>query len=100
MGNPARLGHVLRDLWLEVSPTEAAHRLVLDPAKLQALLAAKIPLTPQPALALEARGPSNVNFWMRVQAANDLAQELLRRERRSRLPDVPECTAKTVVASS
>ena len=81
MCNPAPPGHVLRDLWLEGSPTEAAQRLGVDPAELEALLAAEIPMTPRLALSLEAGGLSNADFWMRVQAAYDLAQERLRRER-------------------
>lgn len=86
MRNPAPPGQVLRDLWLEASPAEAAQRLGLDPAELEALLAAKIPMTPCLALALEAGGLSNADFWMRVQAAYDLAQERLRRERASSVP--------------
>ena len=80
MRNPAPPGQVLRDLWLEGSPTEAAHRLGVDPAELEALLAAEIPMTSRMALSLEAGGLSNADFWMRVQAAYDLAQERLRRE--------------------
>ena len=62
MRNPAHPGHVLRDLWLEDSPT--------------------------------------ANFWMRLQAAYDLAQERLRRERGSSLPAARASAAKPVAAAS
>ena len=80
MRNPAPPGQVLRDLWLEGSPTDAAQRLGIDPAELEALLKAEIPMTPRLALSLEAGGLSNADFWMRLQAAYDLAQERLRHE--------------------
>ena len=60
MRNPAHPVHVLRDLWLEDSPT--------------------------------------ANFWMRLQAAYDLAQERLRRERG--LPVARASAAKPVAAAS
>ena len=99
MCNPAPPGHVLRDLWLEGSPAEAAQRLGLDPAELEALLAAEIPMTPRLALALEAGGLSNAAFWMRVQAAYDLAQERLRRERASSVPAATDRLAEPAATS-
>ena len=99
MRNPAPPGHVLRDLWLEGSPAEAAQRLGLDPSELEALLAAEIPMTPRLALALEAGGLSNADFWMRVQSAYDLARERLRSEPASSAPVTAVRVADPTAAS-
>lgn len=82
MRHPPHPGHVVQDLGFAEGtlPVIMAERLGLELAELRPALAAEASLTPQVALALEASGISNADFWMRVQAAYDLAQERLRRE--------------------
>ena len=78
MLNPSHPGPIVRDLWMEGrSEAEIAHGLA--EVELAAFLDGKTDLTRQLALNLERIGWSNAEFWMRLQAAFDRAQERLRR---------------------
>ncbi len=80
MLNPSHPGPILRDLWMEwQSAAGIARRLGINEAKLAAFLDGETALTPQLALNLERIGWSNAEYWMRLQAASDLARERLRR---------------------
>lgn len=80
MLNPSHPGPIIRDLWMEGrSKAETARGLGLAEAELAAFLDGKTDLTRQLALKLEGIGWSNAEFWMRLQAAYDRAQERLRR---------------------
>lgn len=82
MRNPPHTGFVLHSLWFEnCTPEAAAERLGIDLDVLGPVLASEAPVTPSITLALEDAGISNAEFWMRMQAAYDLAQERLRQER-------------------
>ena len=61
------------------SETGTARQLGILKAELAAFLAGKTDLPPQLALDLERIGWSNAEYWMRLQAAYDLARERLRR---------------------
>ena len=77
MLNPCHPGEILRDN-LEaaaLSVTEAAARLGCTRQALSRLLNGKAGISPTMALALERIGWSNASFWMRLQAAYELAQE-------------------------
>ena len=58
-----------------------AERLGVDLAELQPVLDGEAPMTPSLAIALEDTGLSHAEFWMRLWAYYQLAQERLRRER-------------------
>ena len=60
--------------------TECARRLGVARNTLSRLLSERIGISPAMALGLEQLGWSTADFWMRVQAAYDLAQERLRQE--------------------
>ena len=60
--------------------TECARRLGVPRNTLARLLNERIGISPAMALGLERVGWSNADFWMRVQAAYDLAQERLWQE--------------------
>ena len=80
MLNPSHPGPILRDLWMEgQSAAGIARRLGITEARLAAFLDGEIALTPQLALDLERIGWSNAEYWMRLQAAYELARERLRR---------------------
>ena len=80
MLNPSHPGPILRDLWMEgQSVAEIARRLGITEAQLAAFLDGETALTPQLALDLERIGWSNAEYWMRLQAAYELARERLRR---------------------
>ena len=80
MLNPSHPGPIVRDLWMEGrSEAETARQLGILKAELSAFLDGKTDLTPQLALDLARIGWSNAEYWMRLQAAYDLAQERLRR---------------------
>ena len=80
MLNPSRPGPTVRDLWMTGrSEAETARGFGLAEAELDALLDGMTDLTRQLALILERIGWSNAEFWMRLQAACDRAQERLRR---------------------
>ncbi len=82
MRNPSHPGRVIRSLWLAGrDPAGTAGRLGLDPAEFTRPLRGECPLSPRVALRLEATGWSQAEFWMRLQAYYDLAQERLRNER-------------------
>ena len=53
---------------------------------LDRLLKGTAPVTARPALRLEEQGWSNSEFWLRLQAAYDLATEQLRRTEAAKLP--------------
>ncbi len=77
MLNPCHPGEILRDN-LEaagLSVTDAAARLECTRQALSRLLNGKAGISPAMALALERIGWSNASFWMRLQAAYELAQE-------------------------
>ncbi len=77
MLNPCHPGEILRDNLdaAELSVTAAASRLGCTRQALSRLLNAKAGISPAMALALEGIGWSNASFWMRLQAAYELAQE-------------------------
>ena len=82
MYDPSHPGEVVLEFCLDgMDPGEAAERLEVPRAEWDRLLAGKCPITPAMALKLEAAGWSNASYWMRLQAAYDLARERLRRER-------------------
>jgi len=82
MYDPAHPGAVLRDSVEESgwTITECARRMGVARYTLSRLLNERIGISPAIALGLERVGWSNADFWMRVQAAYDLAQERLRQE--------------------
>lgn len=92
-------GHVLRETCLDGIPvTEAAARMGVAPEVLEPLLLGTRPISPDLALRLEAAGWSNAEFWMRLQAYYDLAQERLRHERASNAPaSAAAAVGRTVV---
>ena len=77
MLNPCHPGEILRENLdaAELSVTEAASRLDCTRQALSRLLNGKAGISPAMALALERIGWSNASFWMRLQAAYELAQE-------------------------
>ena len=77
MLNPCHPGEILRDNLdaAELSVTDAASRLGCTRQALSRLLNGKTGISPALALALERLGWSDASFWMRLQAAYDLAQE-------------------------
>ena len=80
MLNPAHPGPIVRDLWMEGrSEAEMAARLEVAASDLAAFLDGRTDLTPRLALDLERIGWSNADYWMRLQAAHDLARERRRR---------------------
>ena len=77
MLNPSHPGETIRFECFEASGltvTEAARRLGCSRPALPRLLNGSAGISPEMALALERRGWSNADFWMRLQAAYDLAQ--------------------------
>ena len=82
MYNPAHPGAILRDSVEEIgwTITECARRLGVARNTLSRLLNERIGISPAVALGLEQLGWSTADFWVRVQAAYDLAQERLRQE--------------------
>ncbi len=77
MLNPCHPGETLRDD-LEaagLSVTQTAARLGCTRQSLSRLLNGKAGISPGMALALERIGWSNASYWMRLQAAYDLALE-------------------------
>jgi len=78
--NPSHPGPIVRDIWMEGrSEAETARGLGIPEVELAAFLHGKTDITPQLALDLEQIGWSNAEYWMRLQAAHDLAQERIRR---------------------
>ena len=77
MLNPSHPGETVRFDCIEESGltvTEAAGRLGCSRPALSRLLNGRAGISPEMALALERQGWSNADFWMRLQAAYDLAQ--------------------------
>ena len=77
MLNPCHPGEILRDNLeaAELSVNEAAARLGCTRQALSRLLNGKAGISPAMVLALERIGWGNASFWMRLQAAYELAQE-------------------------
>ena len=77
MHSPAHPGEIIRDNKNAVgwSVVEGARRLDMSRDAMSRLLNGRASLTPHVALALERVGWSNAEFWLRVQAGYDLAQE-------------------------
>ena len=77
MLNPCHPGEILRDNLeaADLSITEAASRLGCTRQALSRLLNGKSGISPAMAIALERLGWSNAGFWMRLQAAYELARE-------------------------
>ena len=82
MYDPAHPGAILRDNVEEEgwTVTECARKLGVARNTLSRLLNERIGISPGMALRLEQLGWSTADFWMRVQAGYDLAQERLRQE--------------------
>lgn len=82
MYNPAHPGALVRGNVEELGWTVAgcARRLGVARTTLSRLMNEDARVSPAMALGLEQLGWSTADFWMRVQAAYDLAQERLRRE--------------------
>ena len=83
MTSPTHPGAGIQDDLVELgwSVTEAARRMGVRRENLSLLIHEQIGVSPKMALALERVGISNAEFWMRRQAAYELAQERLRQER-------------------
>lgn len=77
MLNPCHPGETLRDdlVVAGLTVTEAAARLGCTRQALSRLLNGKAGISPAMAIALERMGWSNAAYWMRLQAAYELAQE-------------------------
>ena len=87
MRNPSHPGPVVRELWMEnVAEAEVSALLDVPPPELAAFLNGKSRVSPELALKLEAAGWSTAEFWLRLQAAYDVAQE---RERQEALKSSP-----------
>ena len=90
MYTPMHPGLVLRETCLNGLPVaEAAARMGVTPEALERLISGTCSLSPDIALRLEAAGWSNAEFWMRVQAYYDLAQERLRQASNSEPSESP-----------
>jgi addiction module HigA family antidote len=77
MKSPAHPGELLREDVLGelgLSVAEAARRLGVSRVALSRVLHGHAGVTPALALRLEAAGVSSAEFWLRLQAAYDLAQ--------------------------
>ena len=83
MTNPTHPGAGIQDDLAELgwTVTEAARRMGVRRENLSLLVHGQIGVSPKMALALERVGISNADFWVRRQAAYELAQERLRQER-------------------
>ena len=77
MVNPTHPGESIRNCIDEsgLTVTECAARLGVTRNNLSRLLNGRIGISARVALGLEAVGWSNAEFWMRLQANYDLAQE-------------------------
>ncbi len=77
MANPPHPGETVRLECIEasgLSVSEAARRLGCTRPTLSRVLNGRAAISTQMALAFERHGWSNADFWMRRQAAYDLAQ--------------------------
>ena len=68
--------------------TEFADRMGLEEDEAAGLMNCSLGISPEMALALERLGWSNAQFWLRLQANYDLAQERLRQPDRSSITAV------------
>ena len=82
MKNPPHPGRGLMRDCAEagLSITAAARKLGVARVTLSRVLNGQAGISPEMALKLEAVGWSNADFWMRLQAAYDLALARLRKE--------------------
>ena len=82
MKNPPHPGRGLRRDCEEagLTVTEAARKLGVSRVAFSRLINGQAGISPEMALKLEAIGWSNADFWMRLQAAYDLAQARLRKK--------------------
>ena len=80
MKNPAHPGAIVRDAIEETGATisQAAARLGVARNTLSRLVNGQQGISAAMAIALEDMGWSNAEYWMRLQAAYDLAQARLR----------------------
>ena len=77
MSNPPHPGETVRFECIQavgLTVTEAARRLGCSRPALSRVLNGRAAVSPDMALAFEREGWSNADFWMRRQAAYDLAQ--------------------------
>ncbi len=77
MANPPHPGETIRFDCIEPSGwtvTEAARRLECSRSTLTRVLNGQSGISPELAIAMERLGWSNADFWVRLQAAFDLAQ--------------------------
>ena len=77
MTNPPHPGETIRFECIQaagLTVTEAARRLGCSRPALSRVLNGRASVSPDMALAFEREGWSNADFWMRRQAAYDLAQ--------------------------
>ena len=76
MANPTHPGESVREALraAEWTVTDAARRLGVARNTLSRLVNGRIGVSPEMALALERVGWSSADFWMRRQAAYDLAR--------------------------
>ena len=83
MYDPSHPGEILEDGWLagRLSLAEAAAELGVPRKRLERCVSGAERLDAALAVCLEAAGWSSADFWMRLQAAYDLAQERQVRER-------------------
>ena len=74
--NPTHRGESIADAMREagMSATELAAALGMERGNLYRLLRGRIAISPRTAVALEAIGWSNAEFWCRRQALYDLAR--------------------------
>ena len=86
MVNPPHPGESVRECIEEsgLTVTECAQRIGVTRNNLSRLLNGRISISARVALGLEALGWSNAEFWMRLQAHYDLAQERLRHRQAQR----------------
>ncbi len=77
MHDPAHPGEIIRESMKAVgwSVAECASQLGISRGTMSRLLNGRGSVSPRVALALEGIGWSNAEFWLRVQAGYDLAQE-------------------------
>ena len=77
MKNPPHPGETVRSECIEatgLTVTEAARQLRCSRPTLSRVLNGRAAISPEMALAFERQGWSTADFWMRRQAAYDLAQ--------------------------
>ena len=89
MRNPSHPGPVVRELWMEdLAEVEVSALLNVPSPELAPFLNGESRVSPKLARKLEAAGWPTAEFWMRLQAAYDLAQERTREEAVESAPDL------------